>query len=250
MRVVAQAHAFQTTHIASGREGESAVNDLWSTLGYPFDRRFHNSTDFVAMKLIWSCRAPLVHPWLTRKSLSLIHSESLNRLPITDRKIVLYMTRSNGLTKNSGRRILNEDLLLSEIQRVLDVREQGEVLQVFNHEDFGKMSTLMKHLQLNVKAIIGPHGGALYNHFWTAQDTLVIEFQPISRPDLTFFESAKLRDHAYAVLMLESADDEHNMVVDIPAVTQILEERLGQEVADGDRLRAAYDWEAEELGVK
>ncbi|KAB8304612.1 hypothetical protein EYC80_003988 [Monilinia laxa] len=247
MRVVGQAHPSKGTHIATGRKSSPAVSDLWSTLGYAPDTIIHNDTNFVASKLIWSCRAPLAHPWLTRRSLSLLHPDSLSGLSVADRKIVMYMTRSNGITLNGGRRVVNEDLLLLELQRLLDRRGEGEVLQVFNHDDFADMKTLMKHFHLHVKAIIGPHGGALYHHLWTGPDTLVVEFQPISRPDLTFYESARLREQPYAVLMLDSLDDEHNMDVDIPAVIQILEDRLGSRATKNDTLRIVYDWEGYEL---
>jgi hypothetical protein len=38
-------------------------------------------------------------------------------------------------------------------------------------------------------------------------DTLVVEFLPISGPDLAFLESVKLWERTYALLMLGSLDD-------------------------------------------
>ncbi|QSZ29372.1 hypothetical protein DSL72_003886 [Monilinia vaccinii-corymbosi] len=249
MRVVGQAHTFQATNIATGRKSSPSVRDMWSMLGYAPDKMIHKNTNFVASKLIWSCRAPMAHPWLIRRLISLLHPNSLSGLPVAERKTVMYMTRSNGITLNGGRKVQNEDLLLLEIRKLLDRRGEGEVLQVFNHNDFANMSTLMKYFHHNVKAIIGPHGGALHHHLWTGPDTLVVEFLPISRPDLTFFETVKLREQLYAVLMVESLDDEHNMRIEIPAVIQILEERLGKGATKNDTFRAVYDWEAEELHV-
>ncbi|CAI7626547.1 unnamed protein product [Penicillium glandicola] len=249
MRVVAQSRDYRPRHIVTGREGDKSVKYLWSTLGYPPDHVLHRDTSFVASQLIWSCRAPLIHPWLTQRSLSLLAPDSLHPVPLSDRKVILYMTRSNGLTRNGGREVINEDVLLAGIQSVLNRRGKKEKLEIFNHNDFPDIGDLISYLQQNVKAVIGPHGSALHNHFWTAPDTLVVEFQPTSRPDLTFYESAKMRDHPFVVLMEDPVDEKHNMLVDVPAVVQILEERLDRELEVGDRVKLAYDWEAEELGV-
>ncbi|KAJ5740739.1 hypothetical protein N7493_000611 [Penicillium malachiteum] len=58
-----------------------------------------------------------------------------------------------------------------------------------------------------------------------------------------------MRYHPYVVLMEVPVDEKHNMLVDFPAVVQILEERLGRELEVGDKVKLGYDWEAEELGV-
>lgn len=250
MRVVAQSHEYESNYVATGQKGDQSVTEHWSSLGYPPEHVLHKNTNFVASQLIWSCRAPLASPWLTMKSLSMLHPESLKPRSLADRKVVLYMTRNNGLARNGGRQITNEDLLLVEIRNVLDLRGQNEILHVFSHNDFENTTSLMRYMHQNVKAIIGPHGSALHNSFWTGPDTLVVEFQPSSRPDLAFYESTKLREHQYAVLMLDSVDDNHNMEADIPAVVEILKDRLGQEVRVGDRMKLAYDWEAEELEVR
>lgn len=47
--------------------------------------------------------------------------------------------------------------------------------------------------------------------------------------------------------MLETVDDEYNMVVDIAAMVQIVDGNLEKEVPPEEELRGAYDWEAEEL---
>ncbi|GLA02033.1 hypothetical protein AnigIFM60653_001327 [Aspergillus niger] len=249
MRVVAQSRDHQTRYVATGREGHKSVEEFWSYLGYAANQVLHRDTSFVASQLIWSCRAPLIHPWLTQRSLSLLSPDSLQPVDKSTRKLILYMTRSNGLNLNAGREVLNEDILLADIQALLDKRGKREQLKIFNHEDFPSTDALMRYVHQNVKAVIGPHGSALHNHFWTAEDTLLIEFMPTSRPDFAFYEAARMRDQPYAVLMLDPVDDEHNMEVDVPAVLDILSERLDQPLDMSERLKVAYDWEAEELGV-
>ncbi|KAJ5714093.1 uncharacterized protein N7483_011274 [Penicillium malachiteum] len=238
-----------TTDRDTGRKGDKPVRDLWSSLGYPPDHVLHRDTSFVASKLIWGCRAPLIHPRLTKTSLSLLAPDSLKPVPVSDRNLILYMTRSNGLTRDKGREVINEDVLLAGIRSVLDFRGNNEKLEIFNHNDFPDMKTLIRYLQQNVKAVVGPHGSALHHHLWTAPDTLVVEFQPTSRPDLTFYESAKMRDQPFAVLMEDPVDEKYNMLVDLSAVVQTLEGRLGRELEVGDKIELGYDWEAEELAV-
>lgn len=250
MRVVAQSHQYNSSHVATGEEGDSAVTELWSSLGYSPERVLHKSTDFVASRLIWSCRAPLASPWSTAKALSMLHPKSLEPISLESRKVVMYMTRNNGLTRNGGREVTNENILLQELEKLFEKRGQGEILQIFSHEDFNSTRSLMQYMYHNVRAIIGPHGSALHNSFWTGPDTLVLEFQPSSRPDLAFYESTKLREHQYAVLMLDSVDENHNMEVDIPAVVEILQDRLGKETKSDHKMKLAYDWEAEELQVR
>lgn len=249
MRAVAQSRDHQTQYVATGREGHKSVEEFWSYLGYPADQVLHSDTSFVASQLIWSCRAPLIHPWLSQRSLSLLSPDSLQPVDKSTRKIILYMTRSNGLILNAGREVLNEDILLAGIKSLLDKRGKREELKIFNHEDFPSTDALMRYVHQNVKAVIGPHGSALHNHFWAAEDTLLIEFMPTSRPDFAFYEAASMRDQPYAVLMIDPVDDQHNMEVDVPAVLEILSERLDQPLEMSERLRVAYDWEAEELGV-
>lgn len=58
-----------------------------------------------------------------------------------------------------------------------------------------------------------------------------------------------MRDHQYAVLMLDAIDDNHSMEADIPAVVQILQDRLGTVLDKWDKVRLYYDWESEELEV-
>ncbi|GKZ21734.1 hypothetical protein AbraIFM66951_003804 [Aspergillus brasiliensis] len=249
MRVVAQSRDYQTQYVATGREGHKSVKELWSSLGYPADQVLHGETSFVAAQLIWSCRAPLIHPWLTQRALSLLSPDDLQPVEKSARKLILYMTRSNGLTLNAGRQVLNEDILLADIQSLLDKRGKREKLKIFNHEDFPSTDALIRYIHRNVKAVVGPHGSALHNHLWAAEDTLLVEFMPTTRPDFTFYEGARMRDQPYAVLMLDPVDEKHNMEVDVPALLDILSERLDQPLEMGERVKVAYDWEAEELGV-
>ena len=249
MPVVAQAQEYKAEYVATGRKGDAFVVDLWSSLGYPEEKVIYNEQRFVASQLIWSCRAPFKNPWLATKAISMLHPKSLEPRPLADRKVVMYMTRNDGRPLNDRRNVINEARLLEEIQQVLDKRGQNEILHVFSHEAFADGAQLKEFISQNVKAIIGPHGGAMFNSIWAGPDTLVVEFLPSKRPALTVYEDAKLREHQYAVLMLDSLNEQNDMEVDTSAVVEILEERLGKEQEERDKIIRAYDWEAEELGI-
>ena len=73
-----------------------------------------------------------------------------------ERRIVLLFSRKEG-TRNSGRLILNEDAIVSEISPVLE--KKGYELVVFNPSNYKTLDALFDFLA-NVDMVIGPHGGA------------------------------------------------------------------------------------------
>ena len=88
------------------------------------------------------------------------------------------MSRSNNLAKNGGRKVVNEDELLTAIRQTLVERNLDEKLVEFDQESYADIQALSEFMSREVAAIIGPHGGAMMNHRWAALDTLVIEFFP------------------------------------------------------------------------
>lgn len=94
MRAVAQYHEYESNYVVTGQEGVKSVREYWSSLGYP-------------------------PPWLTMKSLFMLHPESLSPIPLMSRKIVLYMTRKNGFTLNFDRQTINEKQQVEFYNRIL-----------------------------------------------------------------------------------------------------------------------------------
>ena len=63
-----------------------------------------------------------------------------------------------------------------------------------------------------------------------------------------FWEEASMLSQAYATLVLTSGQDT-NMLADIPAVIEILEEHLGRPDSRGPPITEAYRWHAPEVMI-
>ena len=274
--VVAQVRSFNVRYILTGSKEQESVRSLLNLMGFPPERHLHYGPPFVASRLFWSCRAPLIHPWMTYQFLDMLGLDPAKAPPVEDRRVIMYMSRSRSLTTNGGRKILNENEFLAQIEKLIEERGQGEKLEIHDPKDFDDMASLTQYFHKNVKAIIGPHGGGLLNHLWTGPDTLVLELQSDTWPAVVFYEGAKVLDQQYAIQMLEAADPEvedtsmtdimpdglimndiftdgtprTDMMADIPAAIEVLREKLGTRLPRKDKVRLHYGiWEAEELGL-
>lgn len=247
--ITTQIEAYNVTYALSTVPRDQIVRDLWEALGYKQDKILEPGINFVAARFLWSCRAPLIHPWPTRRFLQALAAGHSDEVPIQDRKIIMYMGRSDGHGRNGGRKMLNEAELLAAVTKLVHERAMGEEVQVFDSKAFKDTASLIEFFHAHVGTVIGPHGGALLNHLWTGPDTLVLEMQPSTFQGMGIYEGAKVLDQDHAILMLDSAEDgSTNMYADIPAVVEILHARLGQGVADERRLRLGYNaWDADEL---
>lgn len=155
----------QNPYVLTGWRGGPLIEEMWGFLGFSEDHILHSRNTISAQRLISSCRAPLVHPWLSLRSL-----ESFNithgGVPIAQRKDVVYITRSDGQSLNGGRRVLNEDQLLEAMRQLLVKRGQNEKLVVFHSDAFSSMRETIDYFHNNARAVIGPHGGGMYHHRW------------------------------------------------------------------------------------
>lgn len=246
--IITQAKPYSTTYALSPHPHQQTTCDLWEALGYMPDKILEPDSGIVAAQFIWSCRAPLIHPWPTREFLRSLGASPSQGVPLEDRKVMMYMGRSDGNAGNGGRQILNEAELLDEIRRLVVERGIGEEVQVFNPNNFNDTASLIHYFRTHVRAVIGPHGGALLNHLWTGLDTLVLEMQPSTFRGMGIYEGAKVLDQEYAILMLDGYEGSTNMYADVPAVLEILRARLGHRVGDKRKLKVAYNnWNAYEL---
>ena len=135
-------------------------------LGFQHDRVHHGGRGMGAKAIISSCRYPLVHPWLSLKTLETFGLGLQGSVPLQDRKKVAYFSRSHGGTANGGRRVMNEDEMLGTIRALLAERNQGEALVRFHELRFGSRKELMEWFHCDVRAVIGPHGSAMLDHRW------------------------------------------------------------------------------------
>ena len=247
--ILTQVKTYEINYVASARPRNRFVSDLWANLGVKPDNIIESGTDSVAAQLIWSCRTPLIHPWPTREFLRHLRASPSQGVPIENRKVVMYMGRSDGHAGNGGRKVLNEDELLADIKKLLNVRAMSEELQVFKPSNFNDTASLINYFHNHVQAVIGPHGGALLNHLWTGSDTLVLEMQPSNFRGMGIFEGAKVLDQQYAILMLDGNGTSTDMYADIPAVREILSKHLGNRVGDA-RMKVGYaSWDPDVLAL-
>ena len=109
------------------------------------------------------------------------------------------------------RHIRNQDELDAKVAALLESRSKGEVLASFDINAFKKIEDLIKYISENVRMIIAPHGGALYNARFASSPTAILEFMPKGRFAPVFWEQSRLLDQRYHVYFTDSLDNSHNM---------------------------------------
>ncbi|KAK0479540.1 hypothetical protein IW261DRAFT_1336675 [Armillaria novae-zelandiae] len=250
-------------YVITGRRGNQFVQQLWEKLGFDDKHVLHSiSTDVYAENMIFSCRAVLVHPFLSLRTLEAFGIDSMKES--STRNKIMYMSRSNNRAKNGGRRVLNESELLDAIRVLLRERGKGEEVIVFDETQYNSASELFDYFNKNVMAVVGPHGGAMHHHRWAARGTLVIEMMPTTFTSMAIYEEVSVLSQTYAALVVEpSSPGGWDMIVDPEDVTKLLREHLGvpmrkprqmeaEETGDEhlaeDPLRASYQWGGKELG--
>ncbi|KAJ7065062.1 hypothetical protein C8F01DRAFT_1021907 [Mycena amicta] len=236
------------TYALTGRDGTRTVNEMWERMGFPPDHIVHQSKSIAAERMVFSCRAVLTHPWLSLKTLEAL---GLGNKPIpspVQRKTVVYMSRSDGRASNRGRRVVNEEFVLFGIQSLLEERNLGEELVLFDPSVFQDATDLFSWFADNVLAVVGPHGGAMINHRWAHKDTFVLEFMPENRIAMMIYEEASLLSQTYAAIVVPpTTPDSFDMEIDVDQVLELLRAHLGVLSEEGP-LRKSYSWPAKELG--
>jgi capsular polysaccharide biosynthesis protein len=134
----------------------------------------HYKEPVYTKKLIFSCRAPLVHPYTTQRASELFGVDIL-KTPMKERKIVLYLSRKEDIS-NSGRDVKNEADLLDALRKLLKERDQEEELVVFDRRKYKSVEALVEYMSGSVRAMIGPHGSAFHNARFASKHTLLVEF--------------------------------------------------------------------------
>jgi len=175
-------------------------------------------------KLIFSCRSVLIHPWYF---LQLQQKMKIKvDVPLDQRKYILYLSRNEG-TKNNRRKILNEKELIYEVKKLLQIRNKGETVQIINPLALSIFQ--IKELLSQTKAIIAPHGGALYNVLFAPQQTLIIEIIPKERFAIMFFELSSIMQHNYWMIPINSTKEkDNNLIISITDILNILKSQLGK----------------------
>jgi hypothetical protein len=148
-------------------------------------------------------------------------------------------------------RWLNHQDCKPQIQQLLDSRGQGELIQEFNASAFLNHTATMQFWSTQVRAVIGPHGGAFYNLFYASSRTAVLEIWPVSEvpvdrqqqisndhvpsPNL-FWEISHVRQLQHWVLPMTSvgpanSPGESDVVADCGQIVEALKQALQEAAA-------------------
>jgi len=237
-----------TTYITGREPVSSIVSALWQKLVPDAKKRvLHTSAQswpIRAKELIFSCRAPLIHPWFAQMLAEEVGVTKWQK-PLSERKVVLYCSRARdkgGRMQNGGRQFTNDDAVIAALETLLTIRGQDERLEVYDishwERDFDGM---VRYFASNIRAIIGPHGGALVNLNWAARDTAVIEVMPSDFFSLALYEHASTLGQTYGFMQSPSVNPRNDMTVDIPELMGLVDSIIGKEREEGV-LHAVYDW--------
>lgn len=176
-----------------------------------------------ASVMIFTCRVPLIHPYIFLKFAELLGVQQ--NIPMEQRKAVVYMPRSDSTA--NGRLLLNQDALLRAIEDMLQKRNQSERLVLFSASKYPTLGELITFFR-QARAIVAPDGAAMYNARFAPRDTLVLETMPSERMAVMFHEQSHLIGQPYVVHVSKSLNgSRHDMEVDVSAVVGALERNLG-----------------------
>ncbi|KAG6956031.1 hypothetical protein JG688_00011617 [Phytophthora aleatoria] len=238
------------TVIVSGRKPRDAiVNNIYKVM---VGQHLHKPGSVFAKRLVFSCRAPLIHPFTTQR----ITENIFQSLPPSatasesDRNIILFLSRSSGgKAFNGGRRILNEPKLFDAISSMLKATGRPEKLQYFRHDKFNGLDDVATFMRDRVKMMIGPHGAAFYNARFAQPHTALIEIIPDPNKFFVpcFWEQARLLGQDYSAHVGETQNAQNDMMVDdIQNVVQLVQDRLAyldKSYRMQDALDHKYAWD-------
>ncbi|KAE8881005.1 hypothetical protein PF005_g14611 [Phytophthora fragariae] len=240
------------TIIVTGKTPRDAiVNEVYQVM---VGQHLHEPKLVAAKRLVFSCRAPLIHPFTTQR----ITENILQELPPpqnvaeADRNIILFLSRSRGgEAANGGRKILNEQQLFDAISAQLNASGRPEQLVYFKHDEFNGLENVATFMRDRVKIMIGPHGAAFYNSRFAQPRTALIEIVPDPKQFFVpcFWEQARLLGQDYSAHVGNTQNEENDMIVDeVHDVVRLVLDRL--EYLDNsyrmeDSLGHTYAWGVE-----
>ncbi|KAG7390438.1 hypothetical protein PHYPSEUDO_007961 [Phytophthora pseudosyringae] len=218
------------TVIVAGKEPrDSIVNEIYEVM---VGGHLHERQAVLAKRLVFSCRAPLIHPFTTQRiTENMLQSlPSPTSTPDSERDIILFLSRSNGgKAFNGGRQVLNEPEVVDAISAMLNATGRPEKLQYFRHDEFDGLEGVASFMRDRVKMMIGPHGAAFYNSRFAQPRTALIEILPDPEKFFVpcFWEQARLLGQDYSAHVGKTQNEQNDMVVDdIENVVQLVRQRL------------------------
>lgn len=218
----------------------ASVAQLWEWLDPIALRRITQPQGPVyARHLVFPCNIPVFQPYTILRSREIWLEKAGIRqdVPLHEKKKVLLLTRRGDPLAFNGRDILNFEELEKGVQELLASRGLGEVLEVWDYRK--SLQDTMRVWATEVAAVIGIHGGAIYNQRWLGEGALLLEIWPVNddssrtRANPTTFYHARALGLQYWVLGERAVDEHHNIQVDVASVIEILSLGLGKPDPNG-----------------
>ena len=180
---ILEASEFNATLIVAAPRGTSVAQlpAVWR-LAAPHATIVTPQAQITSKKLLYPCHTPLLHPFTRRRIVErILMAAGMDPAgaSLASRKTVVFLTRGDG-TSTASRAWLNQEESLAAARALLAERGQGEVVEIFSVRALAADPLAALKLFSRARAIIGVHGGALYNHIWAAPDTLVLEIWPVT----------------------------------------------------------------------
>lgn len=212
----------QTFHLRSpateyiSKVGTERHSELWElmTSSAPV---VHPPEIVHATSLLIACDTPLLHPYLAQRTSEHIIASSggdPHGVALSQRKVILAVTRTDGSERNGGRRWLNYDECAHKINALLSMRGRHEVLEMFQFSKFPNVAAVVGYWNRHVRAVVGTHGGGLYNVMWSSPGTVVIELRPRRKSHTyggtVFWELSSLKNLTYWTIPITAVDDAYN----------------------------------------
>lgn len=145
----------------------SNVPKLWERMGFNEVIQSQVNKKYNAENLVYVESTPRVHPYYFQ------HLRKLLKIHPGKPKKIIFISRKMTNSYYNQRFILNEDQL---IKMIIQIYGKNNVV-VFDHHNYTLDETIK--LFAEAKAIIGAHGGGMYNQFFAPKSCVIVEIMPI-----------------------------------------------------------------------
>lgn len=208
----------------------SMVGDIFSKFGFNEGNLIVGKTG-CGESLVFTCNTPPIHPYLWKMMQKHL---KVPFVPMEEKSIILYLQRTRATAANGGRNVLNEAEFIPMLESTINKHNQKFTkrtplaLEIFNHKNYPHLDDVIDRFK-NVKAIIGPHGGAFYNQMFACKHTLIIEFVPVKgkspvlrHPAKMIWVMGSLLEQNYYMIPIQSSGRGGDMTVPVEKVEKIL----------------------------
>ncbi|KAK8894246.1 hypothetical protein M9Y10_022681 [Tritrichomonas musculus] len=143
------------------------VPKLWQRMGFKEVIFSKVNKNYTAENLVYIESTPRVHPHY------FVNLRRFLKIPTNPPKKIIFISRKMSNSYYNQRFILNEDEL---IEMIFQIYGKNNVV-IYDHHNY----TLDETIQLfsQARAIIGAHGGGMYNQFFAPKSAVIIEIMPI-----------------------------------------------------------------------